>query len=362
LGQFDPVRKVYARNITYNVNPYVIYNVKSDVAPQGKAANFVKEYNYIYTGQNDDVLNFDINFNTLYYTAQTAYRSALSDIFKASDTVQTPNSNQSQNSGAYKGSAQRANSVMPMVMKPQVYNAKSRATGGGVTAKSVAVADLEDSLMTLSQADMLNVQLTIVGDPQFIKQDDIFYTPAQSVSAGDPRLTPNGSLRTDYSEIYVSLMFRTPTDIDESTGMMKFNDNYRTSVFSGLYKVLTVANEFKNGQFTQQLNLIRLPYQANYDYVNQPQTSSEQRNSDITPDNAAIIGATKNAPLNIGKSPNLPSNDANPARLQPIADAVQVGVNVLTKNQIDLAQVNNTALTKIINSANQPVQVSNLIT
>lgn len=362
LGQFDPVRKVYARNITYNVNPYVIYNVKSDVAPQGKATNFVKEYNYIYTGQNDDVLNFDINFNTLYYTAQTAYRSALSDIFKASDTVQSPNSNQNQNSGAYKGAPQRANSVMPMVMKPQVYNAKSRATGGGVTAKSVAVADLEDSLMTLSQADMLNVQLTIVGDPQFIKQDDIFYTPAQSVGAGDPRLTPNGSLRTDYSEIYVSLMFRTPTDIDESTGMMKFNDNYRTSVFSGLYKVLTVTSEFKNGQFIQQLNLIRLPYQANYDYVNQPQSSTEQRNSDITPDNAAIIGATKNTPLNIGKSPNLPANDANPARLQPIADAVQVGVNTLTKTQTDLAQVNNTALTKIINSGNQPVQVSNIIT
>ena len=143
---------------------------------------------------------------------------------------------------------------------------------------------------------------------------------------------------------------------------MKFNDNYRTSVFSGLYKLLTVTSEFKNGQFIQQLNLIRLPYQANYDYVNQPQSSSEQRNSDITPDNAAIIGATKNAPLNIGKSPNLPSNDANPARLQPIADAVQIGVNALTKNQIDLAQVNNTALTKIINSGNQPVQVSNLIT
>jgi hypothetical protein len=81
------VRKVYAKNITYSVQPYSIYNVKSDVAPQGKIKNFVKEYNYIYTGQNVDVLDFEINFNTLYYTAQTAYRSALTDIYKNSNSA-----------------------------------------------------------------------------------------------------------------------------------------------------------------------------------------------------------------------------------------------------------------------------------
>jgi len=359
LGQFDPVRKIYARNVTYNVTPYTIYNVKSDVAPQGKATHFVKDYNYIYTGQNDDVLNFDINFNTLYYTAQTAYRSAMvSSIYKAPDSTQTTGFTQNQNSGAYQGSNQNANSVMPMVMKPQVYNAKARATGGSITAKSVAVADLEDSLMTLSAADMLNVQLTIVGDPQFIKQDDIYYTPTQSVSAGDPRLTPNGSLRTDYTEIYVSLMFRTPLDIDEDTGMMKFNENYRTSVFSGLYRVLTVATEFKNGQFIQVLNLIRLPYQAKYDYVSQPQSSSTiQRNSDITPDNAAILSASKNNPLNVGTPTKLPADDSGLNSQQQAQNLLQPGLNAPTKSQVDLSQVNNTAPTQTIDVNNQPQAV-----
>ena len=87
VGAFDPVRKIYSRNITYNVLPYTIYNVKSDVDPQGKVTNFVKSYNYIYTGKNDDVFDFEINFNTLYYTAQTAYRSAMSSIFKSPDSA-----------------------------------------------------------------------------------------------------------------------------------------------------------------------------------------------------------------------------------------------------------------------------------
>jgi len=349
LGQFDPVRKVQSRNITYNVNPYTIYNVKNDAAPQGKATNVVKEYNYIYTGQNDDVLNFDINFNTLYYTAQTAYRSALSSIYKTPDTASQSSAN--QNSQVYQGSNQKSNSVMPMMMKPQVYNAKARATGGSVTAKSVAVADLEDSLMTLSSADMLNVQLTIVGDPQFIKQDDCFYNPAQSVSPDDPRLTPNGSLRTDYGEIYVSLMFRTPVDIDEDTGMMKFNSKYRTSLFSGLYKILTVQSEFKTGQFTQVLNLIRLPYQASYDYSSQSQSSSTQRNSDITADNASILG--KNNPIkNVGTPNGTPTVPESDPQQQAAQNLLQPGYT--NRQQQNLAGVNNTASTVPITGSNQP--------
>lgn len=294
VGSYDPVRKVYAKNITYHVEPYTIYNVKSDVAPQGKIDKFVKVYNYIYTGKNSDIIDFSINFNTLYYTAQTAYRSAVTSLFKKqTEGVQSVDD---QNSDSYQGSDQKRNSVMPMVVKPTVYNAKARATGGAIDPKAVAVADLEDSLMTLSSADMLNVQLKIVGDPQFLKQDDCFYTPI-TVSNGfsaDPRLTVNGSIRTDYSEIYVQLYFRTPTDINEDTGLYNFGGKYTTSVFSGVYKVLTVQSNFTGGVFTQTLDLIRLPYQPNYDYVGQVQQVSSQRSTDISSTTALTQNITNN--------------------------------------------------------------------
>ena len=352
LGEFDPIRKVYSRNITYNVQPYTIYNVKSDVAPQGKVTNFVKSYNYIYTGKNDDVIDFDINFNTLYYTAQTAYRDAVASIYKAPSKS---DAGTAQNPGNYQGQVQRPNSVMPMVMKPQVYNARARATGGSISSKDVAVADLEDSLMTLSAADMLSVNLKILGDPQFLKQDDCFYTPSTitSIPTNDPRLTGNGSLRTDYGEIYVLLTFRTPTDIDENTGLMKFSQNYRTSVFSGLYKVLTVQSEFRSGQFTQTLNLIRLPNQTEYDYVNQPQNSNDQRLNDLDPNTTA--------PLNTN---SLVQNVPPPAPSQLISEVAsqQPAQSLFTEQvpplldsvQQQLINVNNTAPTELINTSNQP--------
>jgi len=361
VGQFDPIRNINAKNYTYSVQPYTIYNVKSDVAPQGKATNFVKDYNYIYTGKNDDVITFDLNFNTLYYTAQTAYRSAVSKLYKSPDTA--TQGNPIQNAGAYQGTGQAPNSVMPMQVKPQVYNAKARATGGSISPKSVAVADLEDSLMTLSAADMLNVQLTIVGDPQFIKQDDCFYSPLLAASntdgrqgtitASDPRLTPNGSIRTDYTEIYVRLTFRTPVDMDENTGLLKFNSNYQTSIFSGLYKVLQVTSEFKNGQFTQQLNLIRLPFQNKYDYMTQPQSSTGQRNSDPTAQTTATL--SKNLPAqNIGSIPSMPTvEDSGQRQAQNLLQPPPI----VTQQQQALIDVNSTAPTQPINASNAPVAV-----
>lgn len=346
LGDYDPVRKIYGKNVTYSVIPYVIYNVKSDVAPQGKIDNFVKQYNYMYTGENSDVLDFNIEFNTLYYTAQTAYRSALADIFKVPDGAQTASA--AKNSESYQGATQATNSVMPMVMKPQVFNAKSRATGGVVSAKTVAVADLEDSLMTLSSADMLNVQLKIIGDPQFIKQDDCFYGPLTDVVQFDPRLTPNNSLRTDYGEIYVLITFRTPTDLDDSTGMMAFSDNYKSSIFSGIYKVLTVASEFKSGQFTQTLDLIRLPYQADYDYIYPPKPEVDERASDLQPQ--YMNAQASSTPVIAVGTPTMPlaNEESQIFKNTGIPEtAGQLGA-LQSRAQQELAKINNLAPTQII--------------
>lgn len=361
LGQFDPIRKVYAKNIVYNVQPYVIYNVKSDVAPQGKITHFIKQYNYIYTGQNVDILDFEINFNTLYYTAQTAYRGAVADLYKVPANVDE--SDKTKNSDSYQGTDQQTNNVMPMTVKPQVYNAKSRATGGAISAKNVAVADLEDSLMTLSAADMLSVQLKILGDPQFIKQDDIFYSPMFDSIGDDPRLTQNGSLRTDYGEIYVRLIFRTPIDIDESTGLVNFGPTYRTSVFSGIYRVLTVQSEFSGGKFLQTLNLIRLPNQSDYDYVNKTVPDTKQRNSDISKDNLPALTEPQDI-QNIGM----------PEQLQYIAEAASQRAGHNLKSQLfdqaaligpaqqKLIELAKTAKTGTITQLTEPALISRSIT
>lgn len=294
LIKFDNIRKVWAREITYNIQKYEIRNLKVDVGPGGTAAQEVnpkppvKSYNYLYTGKNDDILDLDISFNALYYNALTLYRKSLATVSPPATPSEEVNDNNPK--GGYQGVVQDPNAIMPMVMKPVILDARSRTGSGSVIDKQVAVADMEASLLTLSQADMLNVKLKILGDPSFIKQDELFWSPksnteiSENKNNADPRLTPDGSLKMDNGEVYVNLTFRTPVDIDETTGLMNFtNQNIlgptQISLFSGLYRVMRVTNDFRQGMFTQTLNLIRLPKQDKLDYSSNKPPTSDNRNT-----------------------------------------------------------------------------------
>jgi hypothetical protein len=382
LLDFDNIKKVWSREITYTVQPYEIYNVRLDVGPQGVMMYPVKDYNYIYTGKNDDIFDFDITFNAMYYTQVTAYRDNLSDLNPSGDSY-TQNY-LAQNSPNYGGGEPpksiNYNAVMPLVVKPVVQNSKAQATGGANTAKEIASVDLADSLMTSSQADMLGVKLKIIGDPDYIKQDDIFYRPRLSgeeknlagAPSSDSRLLPNnGSLAMDTGGLYVQLIFRTPIDIDESTGLMKFDPNYKHSVFSGLYQVQVVTSHFNNGQFTQELDLIRMPRQAAFDYVNNSQNNksdnrtenSQQTKPGISPPNTTPTPSTL---ISGGGAPASPADLADTATdqtaggSQPAAEAANSEPPAAQADlRSPLARVRDTAPTQTIDVNTRPPQLGN---
>lgn len=287
LLKFDNIRKIWAREVTYVVTPYKIYNIRSDVGPQGVQLFPVKAYNYLYTGKNDDIINFDIQFNAMYYTQTTAYRNNLSEL---SPTAESKTTNyEYQNAPNYNGQTPSksidANAVMPSVMKPVVQNSRAVATGNPTTAIEVAAVDLADSLMTNSEADMIGLNMTIIGDPDFIKQDDIFYNNPPIISnngalGSDPRLLENnGSLVMDSGSIYAQVVFRTPRDLNENTGLMEFDSATKKSIFSGLYQVIQVKSKFAGGAFTQELKGVRVPRQVDFDYTSgaSDSTTSENR-------------------------------------------------------------------------------------
>ena len=284
LGEFDRIRKIWSRTITYHIQKYEIRNLKVNIGPGATAKNPVKSYSYTYTGKNIDVLDLDIKFNFTYYNAFSVNRSSLNNVVP----IANPNlETQTANPQGWYQSEQDANAVMPMVMKPQIMDTGSRASGRAITPKQVAITEAEASLMTNSLADMLIVKLRILGDPSFIKQDDVFWKPklnaqvSENKTNADPRLTPDGSLKMDNGMVYVNLTFRTPIDIDESTGLMRFDSpEFKTNVslFSGLYFITIITNEFRNGQFTQVLVLNRLTRQGKLDHTTNKAPTSDNRN------------------------------------------------------------------------------------
>jgi hypothetical protein len=338
---FDDIRKVWAKEITYIVKPYKMYNVRNDLAPQGIVVTPVKNYNYIFTGKNDDVIDLDIKFNVLYYSQQTAYRNNLTATAPTGDSLTTKY--EYQNAPNYSGGDPPKgidyNAVMPLTMKPVVQNSKAVATGNPTTAKEVAAVDVADSLMTSSQADMLGVKLRIIGDPDYIKQDDVFYQGQATIgtattTAIDPRLLPNGgSLVMDDGGVYVQILFKVPRDIDDETGFMKYDAGQKNSVFSGLYQVISVTSNFSQGKFIQDLDLVRLPRQVAFDYVGSNNNKSNARPASSTV--PGVLGITVDAPV-------IPSILVSGSSTTPsTADAADTALNQTAGQDQESAQLNN---------------------
>jgi len=311
---YDTINNRYAKKITYNIQHKILYQDKDKNSYQGQPAVIAKDYEYIFTGKNNDILNFDLDFNSQFFIVNVANPSN-ADVNSAAPASAATPSQQLLNQDANKvlTSAQVA-SILNDVrangrseLKPKVHLVAAipttSATRGG---KAEMVKQLERNILSTVAGDLLSVTLKIIGDPDFIKQDDIFFTlqdmksqtrvDVNGTKFTDNRKTPNGSIATDLEDLFVRLTFKTASDYDIN-GLAIPKDSttnkYASSMFSGLYKITKVNNYFTNGRFEQELHL--------YHYNLQPtpgvstgadQTQSSNRESSVKKiSNGAIIGA-----------------------------------------------------------------------
>ena len=245
-GDFDTKRNTHKKTITYHVIPYVLYNTKYTDAPLGQPTSWSKEYNWIYTGSNQQILDFSVDFNTMFYTMMTSNREKL-----LKGEVKQDGGEDTKKEEEEKGSGKPPGAGTSSPLRKHVVAGNTPISGvqqGKNDVAKTASNDFYNSLMSSSRGDMINVNLKIAGDPEFVKQDDIYYGPR--AGSGD-------SLNMDTEEVYVKIFFKTPTDMKQEDGKMDF-ETYPSSVFSGIYRVIRVETVLERGQFIQNLDCIRL--------------------------------------------------------------------------------------------------------
>lgn len=287
---FDPVQNKFAYDIIYYVTPFKVAN-KHPFAPKGRVPGYVKEYNYIFTGKNNDILDLNIDFNLLAiveitigknkerYTQPTV--SYNNEYANAGVTIPpiSVDDELSEAAAQQQQLAQQSNvKPNPVVLQ---YVSDSLATTnrgrGGNLRDSTSAGDVQRSLMVPAKGDMVSIDLKILGDPQLIKQDDLFYYQALNPINGQfINNTPGSSLYMDGNELYVFLNIQSPIDYDESKGIA-VKGKYEYSAFSGVYKVITIENIFQKGKFEQVLNLAKLFY----DQEGEPLPLNYQRQENI---------------------------------------------------------------------------------
>lgn len=254
---FDKQRGEYPVSVTYIVSPATVFVSYNPQAPQGVPSGFAKYYFYMFTGQNTNVLDFDIDYDAAYYVKLTADKRNAQP--NTTDEQYGLDQKENQEKENNKLIDKTVNNYVANLRPTIVYTAPPV---DATDAKGVAAKDLANNIITSSKGDMIQLNLKILGDPDFIKQDDLFYQVTDASARESEHKTTNGSLIMDKGDIHAFVIFRTPVDYN-GRGLAEPADDskgtaYSTSVFSGIYKILTVESNFKGGLFTQTLTLIRL--------------------------------------------------------------------------------------------------------
>jgi hypothetical protein len=270
--EFDTIRKVHRKTIRFRVKEYKIHVMNFTVpglsASELWGKHVRKSYKWLYTGENQDILDLKINYK-YGYMQSSLFDGSRSDgvTAKSGKDLSVPEIVRRYGNR----STDFPEPLLPLQSHPNTQKSEDGATDDGASRTEV---DRFFDYLTSPMGDMVNVQMTILGDPAFIGQDFALPIPQNSqgvvdqlgrqgtvtektVDAGyrswDPKL---GCFNFDQSEVFVRVDFRYPTDISEKQGVMNFN-NFENVHFSGLYKVVQVESRFEQGKFTQVLDMVR---------------------------------------------------------------------------------------------------------
>lgn len=276
---FDTIRKTEAKTIVYEVIPHKIHVLNFTVPGLSGSklwGKFTKKkYKYIYTGENTEILDLKINYKVGFFQAGLVDGSGAQGIFKdmQKGLSRSETTGKTQRFASY--SKDYPELGLPLKSEPTMIKSVDGNTGAG--ASQIAVDQFFDYL-TNPLADMVRVDMTIMGDPAFIGQEH--FLPIKRVDAeaasseGGAQITqvasPGrgllfdeqlGTFNFDQAECLITLDFRFPTDLDEKQGVMNFA-NREEIIFSGLYRVPQIESLWDKGKFTQTLTMARLNNQG----------------------------------------------------------------------------------------------------
>jgi len=221
-----------------------------------------KQYQYIYTGKNVDILDFEIRYNHAYNTPILADKGQSTQRVDAAGAVIQTQDGKATTANDAGGSGQPAEGA--------VRNEDITSTGtgdrGGSSYESpeTSVARMFNHTLLKSAVGLINIDLTVKGDPFYISDSGL-----GNYNAGDTSYTninSDGAMNYQNGEVHINVIFRTPIDYNTQTGTMYFPENTKiVNAFSGIFRVNEVKNTISSNQFKQTLVLNRVMGQEETD-------------------------------------------------------------------------------------------------
>lgn len=271
-SRIDGITKMHPKQVRFHIQRYDIHALNFLIpglalpALWGKYAK--KRFDYIFTGNNQDILELDIDYNYGYFQSKLSngvfkstdrdvkaktFGEKIVDVFSKNDTIPYP-----ETLSPYRGYPDRNRTFTPGVYDGNDFES--------------TLADQFYDYLTNPDADMYKVDMRILGDPAFLGHD--LFTPIadEGYSNTDKSVTvkkssgtiggsfwddETGSFNFDNAEPIVELNFKFPSDIDDKRGTYRGISSKETVQFNGIYKVTKVESIFDSGVFTQNLRMVR---------------------------------------------------------------------------------------------------------
>jgi len=276
---YDVAKQDFSYTYHFVVSPYYIHyskfpGIQIVFSTDKRRQLAVREYNYIYTGKNLDVLSFNIKYNNLFFTPLLMVPPT--DESSSSQTNAKPEKNVFTPRTMYEKAINDINNKisghlgkaggMPsqMVTKPGYRRTQME------NRADIALA-LQDMLYNPpSEQSLIRAEIEILGDPVYIIGSGILDRP--DVTSQDPEVFNTGEMNTFTREPDIIFNIRYPEDIptakelDENTGTGQYELKRKSGTgYSGLYQVARIENRFNEGTFTQQILGLRRPNQEKDD-------------------------------------------------------------------------------------------------
>lgn len=265
LLKLDKLTGDYAKKITFRVVPYLVHQsifANATSAPIGYKEllkDVVKEYRYIYTGNNVNVLNFNIQINNLFYSGA----NPKADSAAAKTATQDQNHSETKNSSTNtkKGQAPAVQAAQAGRARPKRDPMLLAGYKGGSDQKSVeqnVAENFQQVFVSGTSADLVTIDLEVLGDPYWLVDSGMnnHFASARSPTS---QITDDGTMNYESGNVYIYLTFRTPIDVNTTTGLYDFSQVGEESPFGGIYRVVQCENTFSDGNWKQKLKCIRMP-------------------------------------------------------------------------------------------------------
>jgi len=220
---FDTKARDYAYKIIYKIDAHEITFVRSPYVGQIEGyPGAHKRYQYLYTGQNNEILNYEQTYNNLYY---------MQSVEETGANTNPP-------------------AKVKVNQKPNAYSVKQDKAG-------MSAASIRNSLY--SPGDQAKAKISILGDPDYI-----ITTSGMDYSIYKKYYGPDYSIDAHGGQVFIEIDFKEAIDYNNETGYMDMNEHFSIYEYpefikgkiKGIsYMVQSVVSTFSRGRFTQELDL-----------------------------------------------------------------------------------------------------------